>query len=224
MRATNKFLALALAAALQPATAGTVTLNFEDITSTTLLTDRYASQGITFTGDAWGVASVYPPCHGTRQFSRPGSCGALSLEVAPDAPEAKARSVAQNQNGSFTLSLAGGFVDEFSFAYSALPNAGVKLELLDAAGLVIDTMDSLKEVGCTEPGQYFCIWNTAAFKFAGTATALRVSGLAQGLLLDDMQFTAPGQTPGGTVPEPASIALAFGALAAAGWTRRRAAR
>jgi hypothetical protein len=49
-----------------------------------------------------------------------------------------------------------------------------------------------------------------------------ISGVDQRLMLDDLQFTTPAV--GTPLPEPASVALALGALGAAGWTRRRAVR
>ncbi len=127
MRATtSKLLALALTAALQPAVAGVVSLNFEDNTGVSQIGDRYASSlGITFSGDAWGITSKFNNCGGTAQFLRDGSCGGLELALDP-------LSSGSADTQSFTVDLAGGFVKEFSFVYSARADAAVQIDLFDA--------------------------------------------------------------------------------------------
>ncbi len=216
MRATSKLLAVALTAALQPAVASTVSVNFEDLTSVTKLTDQYATAGITFTGDAWGVTSLFNGCSGEVQFFRTGSCGALELA-------SNAAGGAGTVPSSFTLSFAEGFVTEFSFVYSARTNSGVMIELLDRGGSVIDYLDTLTTSGCSLGGVRFCNWNNGVIQFDGVAYGLRVSGADQGLVLDDLKFIRQDTGPA-PLPEPASFALAFGALAAAGWARKRNAR
>lgn len=223
MRATSKLLALAFTAALQPAMAGVKFLNFEDFPQTFPQTDPLPVQlgaydGVTFNGGAWGVTSSAAPCKGFNNFVRAGSCGAL--ELAQDATSAP---VAGTQ--AFILDLAGGFINEFSFVYSARGDAGVKIQLFDGTdgnGNVLGTLSNLNGTNCTT-GYRFCDWSQSNIKFSGVALSLKVSGFDQSLLLDDLQFTTPSPS-GGNVPEPASIALAAGALGAAAWTRRRAAR
>ncbi|CAM3707763.1 PEP-CTERM sorting domain-containing protein [Roseateles saccharophilus] len=212
MRATNKLLALAFTAALQPAMAGVVSLDFEDIQQDRQLA---AYDGVTFSGSAWGVRSSAPSCGGFDSFLRTGSCGALELAL-----DATADPVLGSQ--SFVMSLAGGFVNEFSFVYSAQPGSAVTIQLFDGAGHELQSLTGLKETGCSIQGIRFCNWTTTSMKFDGIALSLKVTGADQGLLLDDLSFNQPAA--GGTVPEPASIALALGALGAAAWTRRRAAR
>lgn len=219
MRATSKLLALALTAALQPAVAGVVSLNFEDNTAVGLIGSRYTnSLGVTFSGDAWGITSKFNNCGGNAQFLRPGSCGGLELALAP-------LNNAGLDDQSFTLDLAGGFITEFSFVYSARADADVQIELFDGAngtGRVLQSLSNLTGANCTTTGVRFCNWTTSSIKFDGVALSLKVTGLDQSLMLDDFQFITPAA--GGKLPEPGSIALAFGALGALGWVRRRAAR
>lgn len=217
MRVTSKLLALAFTAALQPAMAGVVSLDFEDLKGTGQLA---AYDGVTFSGDAWGLTSksMANGCSGFGSFVRAGSCGALELAL-------DATALPGQDSQSFILDLAGGFVGEFSFVYSAQPDSAVTIQLFEGAngtGKELQSMTGLTETGCSIPGVRFCNWTSSSIKFDGTALSLRVSGMDQGLLLDDLKFIQAAA--GGTVPEPASMALALGALGAAALTRRRAAR
>ena len=130
MRATSKLLALAFTAALQPAMAGVVSLNFEDLVGSSPLTLDISQLGayheVKFTGGAWGVTSNASPCNGYVSFSSPSGCGAL--ELAQDA----LGSVVSG-NSSFTLDLAGGFT-AFSFDYSARAASGAMVQLFGGAG------------------------------------------------------------------------------------------
>jgi hypothetical protein len=214
MRATSKLLALTLAAALQPAVAGVVALNFEDITTVGQL-GQY--NGVTFTGPAWGVTSALNDCDGLWLFAKTGSCGALLLGNPGLAATPNALSV--------TIDLAGGFVNEFDFVYGIRAGSNVTVRVFDGVGgtgNALQTLAGLTGSSCDLPGISFCQWHNGSLKFDGTARSVTFSGVDQRLMLDDLQFTAP--TVGTPLPEPASIALAFGALGALGWARKRAAR
>jgi hypothetical protein len=217
MRVTSKLLALTLAAALQPAVAGVVALNFEDVTGFGKLGDQYASSGVTFTGNAWGVSSILNDCGGVLLFSRPGSCGALLL--------GDPQQFATPDPRDFTIDLADGFVNEFAFVYGVRGGSDVVIKLFDGiggTGNALQTLEGLTGGSCGQSGISFCQWHNGSIKFEGTARSMTISGVDQRLMLDDLRFTTP--TVGTPLPEPASIALALGALGAAGWTRRRAAR
>ncbi|RZI80663.1 MAG: hypothetical protein EOP38_21800 [Rubrivivax sp.] len=219
MRASIKLLALALSAALQPAVADVVTLDFEDITATTRVLDRY--EGLTFTNNAWGVsandlASADPVCKGKYLFEplakAERNCGALLLGTGTTG----------TSTVDFTITSEFGFVDSISFAYALGATVGAKIEIFDAAGALLKGQD-LSGSTC-DSGFFFCNWQVGdPIFFSGTARSIVVTAKDQKLMLDDLQVSTAAVTPG-RLPEPGSIALAFGALGALGWSRKRAAR
>ena len=214
MRATSKLLALTFAAALQPAVADIVALDFEDITSVGKLGDY---NGVKFTGNAWGVTSALNGCDGLWLFNKANSCGALllgnpGLAATPDPV-------------TFTIDLAGGFVNEFDFVYGIRAGSNVTIRVFDGlggTGTALQTLAGLTGSSCDQSGISFCQWHDGSIKFDGTARSLTISGVDQRLMLDDLQFTSPAA--GTPLPEPGSIALALSALGALGWARKRAAR
>lgn len=218
MRATSKLLALILAGALQPAVAGVVSVDFEDLTSFVQVGDRYAGKGLSFVGDAWGAVSGIQPCAGVARFTRDGSCGGLLLAQLPtDEP--------RTDKSSFTLNFAGGFVTNFSFVYSALADSDVLVELYDGRdgqGNLLAAVGDLDARNCANSAVQFCEWQNRSVGFAGTALSLRITGFDQTLMLDDLNFVTP--TAGSDLPEPGGVALALSALGALGWARRRATR
>lgn len=222
MRATSKLLALAFTAALQPAMAGTVFLNFEDVQTVAPLISQYsASKGVTAAGAAWTATSEacgYGPNNdpGDVSFIRAGSCGALFLAQDPTKPASTAAR-------SLTLTLADGFIDMLSFVYSANTGTpGLKVHVFDAAGRELGLgLDGLTGASCNT--FVFCNWSqTVNLSFQGVARTVVFTATDQSVLLDDLRFTTPSAT--GQLPEPTSIALVVGALAGLGWARKRAAR
>lgn len=223
MRTTSKFLALALAAALQPAAAGTVSVNFEDVTSN-VLASNYSAPGVTFSGDAWAVRSRLGACGSSGLiFSRDGSCGALFL-----AASGSSVGTPTSDGKSFVIDVAEGFVDAFSFLYGLRSGSNVTITVFDQLGGQGNEL--LRKVGltgtqCENSSRQFCDPQWYAYtssKFNGVAHSVVVSGIDQRLMLDNLTFTTASNT--GTLPEPTSAALALGALGALGWCRRRTAR
>jgi hypothetical protein len=218
MRATSKLLALALTAALQPAVAGVVSLDFEGTSGVNKVDNLYASRGVTFAGDAWSITSNQNNCNGVAFFSRPGSCGGLLLGLNPfSAPGAS--------TASMMIDLADGFITEFSFVYGIRTSSNVSIKIfdgLDGQGTLLQSVTGLTGSACSNNPLLFCNWNSSTIKFSGVARSVVVSGLDQRLMMDDLQFITPSAT--GRLPEPTSIALVLGALGAVGWARKRAAR
>lgn len=228
MRASSKFLALALTAALQPAIAGVVPLTFEDITLADTsdgyveLKNRYIKDGVVFSGAAWGVVAATftdtntgqeSKCGGEAQFAPlGGGCNALSL----------------TGGSRFMLNFAQGFTSGSSLYYSALPQANdVTITVYTGENETGDktVFAGLTQASCsTIPGVRFCNWDLLNLTFDGTARSLVVSGTDQSLLLDNFSLIQAVPTGPGRLPEPGSIALAFSALGALGWARKRAAR
>lgn len=219
MRTTSKLLAIALTAALQPAMAGTVALNFEDVTTNVLAGNRYSSQGVTFSGDAWAVRSRLDGCGSTGlSFSRSGSCGALLLAATGSAVGNPTSSTK-----SFVIDVADGFVDELSFFYGvrSLSNVTITVfEDLGGSGKVLFEQLGLPGEACSNGARLFCDpwYQYTSDKFSGVGHSVVISGVDQRLILDDLKFTTRAS---GNLPEPTSAALVLGALGAMGWSRRR---
>lgn len=222
MRAMSKFLALALAAVLQPAIAAPapIVLNFEDITTKVdpdgivdLKTPRYT--GVEFKGAAWGITNI--ECDGVANFiTRDGGCSGMLLASA------RAGSAAGTQ--SATINLVDGFVAGSSLWYSAMLDSAITITLyagLDATGRITSYDQGLTKSDCSRAT--FCDWSQLAFNFDGVAKSIVISGADRSVMLDDLSFL-PFSTQPAPLPEPGGVALALAALGALGWTRRRAAR
>ncbi len=214
MRKTSKLLALTLAVGLQPAMAGTVTLDFNDVTATAPLTNQYAGAPwfVEASGAAWAAANVscFPNDPIAIAFPGAGNCGALWLAEPND-----------NQTSSMTLKVGNGF-DALSFIYAG-SNGDSKLSvsIYDAAGLLLSSLDNLGAQSCG--GDFFCVWSSeiSLTGFKGAST-VKFEADNQAFLLDNLSFTTNGA--GGQLPEPGGVALALGALGALGWTRKRSSR
>ena len=227
MRASSKLFALSLALALQPAVAGVVSLDFEDIafdvdplkTGTVKLDKRYEKKGWDFSGAAWGTASVL--CQGKIAFvPRDGGCSALLLANNP-------RDLRRKETESFTLNFADGFIGGSSLYYSALSGANANVSLfegLDGTGKRTN-VGGLMNTDCTDvPDALFCRWKALEFNFSGVARSIVVTGTDQFLMIDDISLVQATVVPPTPTPEPASLALALSALGALGWARKRAVR
>lgn len=237
MRTKSKLLALALAAALQPAFAGVapISVNFENISSSldadgvlSLLDPSYPGvPGVQFKGSAWGIGSQ--TCNADFAFSftprAAGGCNAFLL--------AGANLGAPSGTQTATINLVGGFVtgdagsansnDRSYLYYSALLSSSLSItayEGLDGTGKDFKlTVSGVGGCGASAP---FCAWNRLNLDVGSfTAHSLVISGLDQRVLLDDLQFIAPSSTQPPALPEPGSIALALGALGALAWSRKR---
>lgn len=225
MRATSKLLALALAAALQPAVADVVTLNFEDITlaadpaktGIVELLNRYSGSGVEFTGAAWGLVAG-GSCGGIGNFipHNSGTCAGLYLAGDP-------RDAIVGGEQSFTLNFAAGFIAGSSLYYSALASSEATVTLYDGlngSGNAIFP-DDLNYRNCDKAR--FCNWQLLSLDFTGIARSLVVSGIDEQVMIDDVTLVKADTAPG-RLPEPGGIALAVAAFGAMGWARKRVAR
>jgi len=227
MRATSKLLALALTAALQPAFAGVVSLNFEDVTVASdpdglgmfQLGDRYKNLGVQFSGAAWGVTSL--KCDGFSLFvPHDNGCSALMLAGDP-------RDGTIESGKTFTMNFADGFASGSSFFYTALTSSKLSITLFDGLdgkgnSISVSALDKLAVADCDVVGARLCNWFALTMDFTGTAKSMVVSGNDETVMLDDIKLVQASTNPG-RLPEPASLALSIGALGALGWARKRAA-
>lgn len=213
MRIASKLLAVALTATLQSAMAGTtptIPLDFEDLTATAKLTGNY--NGVTISGDAWGVVSQAAGCNGDFNFVRAGSCGGLWIAFDPE-------NNATTDRRTVTMTIADGF-DGLSFVYSgAITVPQFSVHVFDATGKELGKgLDNRPGAGCQ--GFLFCNWSLPIdLAFTGTASYVEFTAIDQSIMIDDLKFKKPTST--GRLPEPASLALVAGALGVMGWSRKR---
>ncbi len=236
MRATSTLIALALSAVLLPAQADPVTIDFEKLTypkdefgdtlSQVALGSQYAGAfGISFSGAAWGVNSGLNGCSGQYGVLSPSGCGTLALAGNPAGGSA-------GGNVKLTISVLGGFIDQFVFDYAAVLDGNALISIWgndeqDTQPLAsLQLTNSTQPNGCSGSGQdvRVCNWSELnALKFSGVAHTITISGVDQNFYLDNLKFTAPTATPN-PLPEPAGLALAASALGALAWVRRRQGR
>lgn len=223
MRATSKLLALALAAALQPAVAAPVTLTFEGLTSPAAqswapVASQYVDQGVTFSGTGGFADSGSGGCTGAWSLILPRSstsCGYLLLGSKP--------SLADNDPKTLTINVDGGFDGLLSFYFAVQGTAGLSVVAYDDTGNSVGTAAVANAQTCSL-GYAFCNWQKAEINLQGTATSIVIKGQDNFIALDDLFFNRTSASGNNPLPEPGSIALALGALAGAGIARRRRAR
>lgn len=214
MRLPSKLLALTLVAAMQPAVAGVITLDFEDATNDELGNRYYAQHKVEFSSNAFGViadSNGDPDCKGDFYFkplAKTGpNCGALLLGTANgDATDEL----------SFTISSDLGFVDGINFSFAVRAGAGARIEVRNAAGGLVTQTSLSPDAACAT----FCNWLPSSLQFAA-AKYIVFYGADQKLMLDDLVLRTASPA---SLPEPASMALVIGALGAVGWTRKRVIR
>ncbi len=134
-----------------------------------------------------------------------------------------------------TMDVAAGFTTGFSFYYSAVSSGGTinVYSGLDGTGTILATLTLPTTPndggGCTglgagsNPGANFCPFEPFGVTFSGTALSVDFGGTANQIAFDNITLGAA--VPIGSTPEPASLFLLGGGLAALGlghYRRRKA--
>jgi hypothetical protein len=200
----------------------TLTLDFEGIAgSQNVVIDNFYAPDAVFSGGAAASKS-----------SAAGGLGSFQTRFLGDpatAPTIDLGTGAMFFRSTFTVELADGFNDSFSFYYSLQDSESLLVEALDATGQVLGSFSGQPGGNATfcppnlqEDNNFFCVWSQGTIDIGSMASTLRVSGSAGGSYLDQFVFTTTTDVgPPGGLPEPGSLALVAGALGALGWARRR---
>lgn len=218
MKTRLKAIACGLAATLclaaaSPALAAPVVLTFEGATGGAALNDFY--NGGTDAGGASGtnygvnfsptsLALIDADAGGTGNFGNEPSPSTILFFLS---------------GGAATMNVAAGFDTGFSFFYTSSAAGFVNVYAgLNGTGALLATLNLVPtNAGCTgDPNGTFCTFAPVGVAFAGTAMSVDFGGTADQIGFDNITLGAV--VPGGTVPEPGTLALL--ALAACGFFAR----
>jgi hypothetical protein len=203
--------ALALGAA-GVASADVVTLTFEGVGDFNAVGNYYnggggTNYGISFSNDT--LALVDSDAGGSGNFANEPSGDTIMFFI--------------NANNAI-LNMAAGFTSGFSFFYSSSTAATVNVyDGINGTGNVLGSLNLTAQgfQNCVgDPTGQFCNWTAVGVSFSGIAKSINFGGTANQTGFDNITFGSA--TPGGTVPEPTTLALVGAALLAAGAARRKA--
>lgn len=218
MLALKTLMASALLALAVPAFAAPVTLNFEaaPIVAVRVGSTYAQSLGITFTPDAWMVASA--SIGGDGNFYGPGTednFGAVTLtpNFYPTGP-------APSGLGSFTVEVLNGFDDFFSLRYAG--ETSTTISAYNKAGDLVKTITGGSTLPCSSAA-FVCNWEPLRLDIGDTDVfKIVVEGTIGKDWYDNFSFgrLLPADSTG-ELPEPGGVALSLAALGALAWSRKR---
>ena len=209
--------AASLVAAMAPAMAAVIVLDFEGVGNGANINNFYnggtdslgnsgVNHGVAFSTATLGVVD-----------SDAGGGGNIANE-----PSGQTAMFFLDANNS-VLDVALGFTTGFSFFYTSASAASVTVwDGLGATGNQLGTLNLTAQFngnGCVgDPNGGFCNWTAVGVAFAGTAMSIDFGGTANRTAFDDITF---GSKDPGRIPEPSTYALVALGLAGIGFVARR---
>lgn len=224
----NALASMAFAVTVQSAAASVISLDFEGINAT------YPSAGDAFingfynggtssdgtSGPNYGIA--FPANAQAICLNTPGFICSNTSRGGQGDPNSQLGALFFLSGDSTFLNDVTGFDTGLSFYYSAV-NVGGSINvwsgLNGTGGLLASLPLPVTASGpCEGYGAGFCPFFATGIGFPGTAQSVEFVGVADQIVFDDVTF---GSTTPGGVPEPGSLLLLAGGMAAAGLSRRR---
>jgi hypothetical protein len=209
--------AAALLAVAGVASANVVTLDFEGLQNREAVLNFYngGTGSLGSSGTNYGVAFSGPTL--AVIDSDAGGSGNFANEPSPSTI------MFFLDANSAILNFEAGFDTGFSFFYSSAVAATVSVfDGLNGAGNLLGSINIVNQAnqGCQgDPNGFYCNWTAVGVAFGGTARSINFGGTANFTGYDNITFGSV--TPGGVLPEPASLVLASLALLSVAASRRR---
>lgn len=211
MNSIRAAIAAAVLGAAGTASAAVITLDFEGVGDFNPVGNFYdggagTNYGVSFSPDT--LALVDADAGGSGNFANEPSDSTIMFFT--------------NSNNAI-LNFAAGFTTGFSFFYTS--STAATINVFDGIGGTGNLLGSLNlsaqfNDNCVgDPSGGYCNWTAVGVAFAGTARSIDFAGSAGETGFDNITFGSA--RPGGTVPEPTTLALLGAALLAGGAARRR---